>query len=543
MLTRACFQDSEPVTDADSATTVPLRVQVEQPIAGFHEESEHVTEAIANLVLEDEDVENSIALQDQASGKTSLELAVTFAQGTGIGLSSLEVNLIGINPAGNTIANNKWSNRKYDWVRAHRAPHLPDKPWSLCTCPRGITLCASALCIAIQLVVYGTKVEDKSDLYDRRRLPGPTLLLIALGWNRLVQAAMKTNNLVNTALVNISSLLAKDGPFIIFRNSLNTEMMKSAAANLAIVSKGHRCPTPDEHDKILASAAMDINHPRGHAARLAYFMGWQWGLRPGKEKHDLLRTNIVCEQVQVGSFLRTKLIRIATADKTNSGGLKASKIDLGNQVTYCPTGGAGRCIDLMGPYCDSDRCMVKVYGLWLGRVPIGAETNVFLTIPTKGDTLRKGRMGVNTIGKLITGAFKSIGIHDITGHGMRVFFCTRGYQAEAPEKLLQEQVRHRQVLTTRRYQTTSDEQHCAASDAIVSGGTYDAALADQEPPNTLATTALTDITNITDEPAAEDSEDDLPDTPLPLSQCGVPCTTPSWCGAHQRPRHGSFCCL
>ena len=63
--------------------------------------------------------------------------------------------------------------------------------------PNGCNLLSGALSTAIELVVYGDEEEGKdgAKAYELRRLPGSTLLLVALGWNRLVQAEVALHNL------------------------------------------------------------------------------------------------------------------------------------------------------------------------------------------------------------------------------------------------------------------------------------------------------------------------------------------------------------
>ena len=61
------------------------------------------------------------------------------------------------------------------------------------------------------------------------------------------------------------------------------------------------------------------------------------------------------------------------------------------------------------------------------------------------DLFLLGRMGEDTISSCIRKAFESIGVKDITGHGARGFFCTRGFNVGVPDVLTTKATAHRQV--------------------------------------------------------------------------------------------------
>ena len=416
----------------------------EPPLDGFLSLGDLITEEdLLNefFVVYDADVEASLAAVPASDPAHSvLQAAMEYSEGSIVDLEKLPDQLAGLDINLNTASATSWGLGHYNKVREHRAPQLPEAPWELVIQKNGCTLASAAFSIAIQLVYYESAKPPSSEAeFKELRISGPTLLLIALAWNRQVQTTFKRFNLTASEPVAMWGLLASLGPFIMFRNSLDAEMKKSAQARLRIAPTKHRCPTDDEHAKVINSPAMDINKgAKETQARLSYDMGWQMGFRAGQEKYDTRRADMEFSMVKVGNFLRAKLLCNPGVNKTHTGGLKHNNIVRAAAVTFCPGTGEGSCQSLQGPYCGNIMCMIMVYGKHISWIPISGTKPVpeciFLTNPRgkNCETYLPLRMGINTISGLVAGAFKELGIKDLTAHCARVRYCTQGYKLKVP---------------------------------------------------------------------------------------------------------------
>ena len=189
-------------------------------------------------------------------------------------MEEIEKAMGGLEVSRSTASNNHWAKSKCDWVRRHRAPSLRiprgPRPWVLVIGENGDNAVAAALAVAIQLVVYGVQPGSgaKGD-YEERRLPGGTIVLIAMGWNRLVKDTVKaySYNLHAAVSLDVPNILSKCGPCVTFRNALGTTMKISGKRGLKISAAHHRAPSDNEHYRAgaISSPGMAEEEARPHA--------------------------------------------------------------------------------------------------------------------------------------------------------------------------------------------------------------------------------------------------------------------------------------
>lgn len=448
---------------------------------------------IDSLRMDDSDLECELGRQIMLSQEQSsealcaIDAAAHYAAGSDVQLDDLAQKMSGLKEVKNTVNNDSWARRKYEFVRAHRAPPLPEDPWALILKDNGCNLVSGALSVAIELVVYSDELPSDGVVnmggksFDQRRLPGSTLMLIAMGWNRILRSVVAKHNLTAVQEVDFGSLLTKGGNFSKFYNALNAQMIISTAKKIKVGVNHHVAPSDEQHEKVLDSEAMAC-YPgtmRGTAkatmTRFCYLLGTNCGLRPGKEKYELTRSEIQADfSVAVREHTRSRLTIKLSTQKTKDGSMEKMHRECSDPVTFCPGMDKLRCMSLEGPFCDHPECLVRVWGDMCARY-VGIDDWVFMQVPTPTFKdqfhFQPRRMGIITITKTIPGAFKSIEIGNITGHGARGRYATKCFEAGVPDMLTAMQLRHKDVETTRKnYIKENDAQGAAVSDAVMLGG-------------------------------------------------------------------------
>ena len=203
--------------------------------------------------------------------------------------------------------NNNWAKKRYDRVCQHRAPSLPKDPWVLAIGENGDNDVAAALAVAIHLAAYVVEPSTKEN-YAKRHLPGGTIMLIAMGWSRLVKDTVKAYNLHATVSLDVPNILSiKSGPCVTFRNALDCTMKISGKRGLKISATHHRAPSDHEHYKAINSPGMAEEEARPHARRLCYLMGTHPGLRAGAEKYETTKDDMKFSNVVIKDISRAKL--------------------------------------------------------------------------------------------------------------------------------------------------------------------------------------------------------------------------------------------
>ena len=252
-------------------------------------------------------------------------------------------------------------------------------------------------------------------------------------------------------------------------------------------------------------------------------MGILWGMRAAKEKYEALRRLVKLVTVVIDGVERSKLTYDMESHKTSQGGISSIGEELKPLYCFCPNIDEKRCIDLdQGLLCGDVNCMANVFGLYLKKVPINADENVFLTCPRPScpnGNFQKGRMGINTVARLVPEAMESIGVNDVHGHGCRAYYLTKGFELGCPMKILRAQARHKQVATTEGYQTAAERQLAAVSDAIATGQKY-AAPAPAPAPAPVAAekeAAASALVELQSQPSAEQQQL-LATPPAPASE-------------------------
>ena len=252
--------------------------------------------------------------RDGKSGESFESLARKYTDGTDVDTDQLCRAMAGTSLSKSTDQNTSWAKEKYDFVVKNRAKHLPKDPWELATHPDKEKEVATALAVAIQLVVSGNEVDTDQKKYSARRFPWKTLLLIAQGWGRLIREAKRRKEMASSDVSNqgdeFQSLLSTTGPYAAFRGALDKAMKNNK--NVKGKMKGHhKIPTAREHYDVLECPLMSMEYAHTHSTRVSYFMGTQWGLRACHEKYVTKDSDITFASVLVGgsgsSNMRSRL--------------------------------------------------------------------------------------------------------------------------------------------------------------------------------------------------------------------------------------------
>ena len=77
-------------------------------------------------------------------------------------------------------------------------------------------------------------------------------------------------------------------------------------------------------------------------------------------------------------------------------------------------------------------------------------------------------VGRNTLSTMLQSMFNEIGIYGKTNHCLRATGATRLFEANVPEKLIQDRTGHRSIGALRQYEHTSTQQQQAVSSVIAS---------------------------------------------------------------------------
>ena len=116
---------------------------------------------------------------------------------------------------------------------------------------------------------------------------------------------------------------------------------------------------------------------------------------------------------------------------------------------------------------DSKRCYVKILDKYYKSLPSGAANNDVFYLQPLSDTPKNPSapwfkivpIGKNTLSKMLKNMCERAGISgEYTNHSLRAYGATTLFQAQVPEKLIQQRTGHRSLDALRQYERTSTTQ-------------------------------------------------------------------------------------
>ena len=87
--------------------------------------------APANIMEDPSRTDLEVLTPATVGARSALHAAQKFSEGSDIDLESLVATLSDLNIVKSTSAANGWAQRKYEFVRRHRATNLPEDPWTI----------------------------------------------------------------------------------------------------------------------------------------------------------------------------------------------------------------------------------------------------------------------------------------------------------------------------------------------------------------------------------------------------------------------------
>ena len=222
----------------------------------------------------------------------------------------------------------------------------------------------------------------------------------------------------------------------------------------------HHTPafTREEEDKLWATKVMDTSNPKALQRAVFFYVGKCSCIRGGEEQRKL----------GPSQFLRTYQPKCYTyvehGSKNKAGDLAGSM----HENKHVP------CIAVPD---QSPRCLVYLLDLYLNKLPQYAFTqDVLYCRPTEYTPVCDKLLwydpvpvGKNKLGTMIKDVCKDAGIEEKTNHSLRATGASAMFQANVPEKIIQNTTGHRSLEALRKYQHTSMEQHQAVSRLLMSG--------------------------------------------------------------------------
>ena len=208
-------------------------------------------------------------------------------------------------------------------------------------------------------------------------------------------------------------------------------------------------------------------------------------MRGGSEHRDLRLSQI--QQTENG-FKYTE-----NSLKNRSGGL--AQLHLKN-----------KCVEIYRNLEAGDRCHCRILDLYISKLPSEAKdkdlfyvrpmekTNSSIPTYERSVWYYSIPVGRNKLAQMVPEICK---LANISGHktnySLRATGATELYEAEVPEKIIQERTGHRSLECLRTYERTSDKQHQAVSNILssTSQSSYHAQIAKLDPSNHQLSTQTT----------------------------------------------------
>ena len=333
----------------------------------------------------------------------------------------------------NTVKNNEWALRTFEsWRVARNAKYTSDQ------CPSNMFVTGSHKELCEWLCKFITEARKADGMeYTPRSL---YLLLCALQRHiRDIRSNEDTN-------------LFQQPVFHPLKNVCDAVFKRLHNKGIGTDTKVTAVLSEDEENTLWKKGSISLDNPTGLLNAVFFYNGKNFCLRGGAEHRNLKisqlrRETTIVDDKEISCYVYTEF-----GSKNNQGGF--ASLNRKNKV-------------VRQYECDLERCHVKILDKYLQALPPEAIKNdIFYLQPLaqvpanpSAPWFKTTPVGKNTLGTMIKRMCSNAGISErFTNHSLRAYGATTLFQAEVPEKLIQQRTGHRSVEGVRRYERTSESQ-------------------------------------------------------------------------------------
>ena len=327
----------------------------------------------------------------------------------------------------NTLANNEWAVRNFSEWAEWRCKSYPDHP-----IPENILTCADASTLNKWLSLYIIETRKR----DGQRYPSSTLNLLLCGLKRYMKK-------INPSIPNF--LDENDARFAGLRGARDCVARKLREDGVGASVKHAQVITHSEELQLWDAGVLGIHSPSTLLNTVFFMNGSVLCLRGGREHKQLKLSQFTFGLDEVGEFV----VYEENGSKNRSGSYK-EKADSNKIVKHYANPDIG------------NKCYISILKLYLSKLPpqlFEDSLSVFyyrkLDIPSDTTWFSSQPIGRNILASMIQTMFQKIGISGKSNHSLRATGATRLFEANVPEKLIQERTGHRSLGALRQYEHTS----------------------------------------------------------------------------------------
>ena len=340
-----------------------------------------------------------------------------------------------------TEANTEWAMRNFKAWADWRITQNPEDP-----VPSDILSSGDAVALNKWLSLYVIETRKQ----DGGRYPASTLNLLLCGLKRHMKK-------VNPATPNF--LDENDDRFAGLRGTRDVVARKLREDGVGASVKHTATISQEEEAQLWSEGVLGLSSPRALLNAIFFLNGKTLCLRGGREHRALKLSQFTFGTDDGGDYV----VYTENGSKNRSGSYKDKPDD--NKV--------------IKHYADSslgEKCYYRVLKLYTSKLPPKTQEDpeaVFYWKPKEKVPLDATAawfliqpVGRNTLASMVKNMCSQIGVTGKTNHSLRATGATRLFEANVPEKLIQERTGHKSTDALRRYERTSVVQQKAVSSVI-----------------------------------------------------------------------------
>ena len=325
----------------------------------------------------------------------------------------------------NTEKNTKWALSNFEsWKQARERSGLESAPDDLLTCSDPGILCT-------WLSKYIAETRTKQG----KPYPPSTLYQLLTG---ILRYAREKNPEVPNFLDK------QDRRFSALHKLMDSVFRNLRTANIGTNVKHAEPFSNEEEDQLWSTGVLGMDSPKALLNAVFYLNGKNFCLRGGEEHRRLALSQII-RKYNPDHYIYTE------AGSKNRQGTYQQKYIPNKQVPIyaCPAAG--------------NRCHVRILDMYYSKLPEQAfENDVFYLKPSgcpKTSWFVNIPVGRNELGKMVKNMCVDADVAgNKTNHSLRATGATILFNAEVPEKLIQERTGHRSINALRQYERTTPAQ-------------------------------------------------------------------------------------
>ena len=246
--------------------------------------------------------------------------------------------------------------------------------------------------------------------------------------------------------------------FTALHNSLGVLFRSLRERNIGTSTSHHQPFTRDEIDQLWESGVIGTATPQSLLYAVFFYNGIQFCLRGGDEHRKL------------------KLVQIQQDD---TGYVYYENGSKNHKGTFSDRGIENKIVRSERVPEAGQRCHVHILDLYYSKLPSDAHQQEAFYFRPKPKTPKEGPwyssvpIGKNKLAVMVSDMCAKAGLEKKTNHSLRATAATVLFQANIPEKVIQERTGHRSLEALRMYERSTQQQHSAASKILATNKSLD----------------------------------------------------------------------